>query len=144
MAGKRWDGTSNVNISNYKRWSGSSWVSCTGKRWDGTSWVVFTELPYDFEIKTKSGGTVINPIVYIDILSSNTTEYRAYPTGTTWRVTVGSTVVQNWSTNMSNISTGQGSNDSFYVTVESKLPNETTVYDSKIQYVSNTGGTTQM
>lgn len=40
MAGKRWNGSSFVDISTKNRWNGSSWVDLTtAKRWNGTSWI---------------------------------------------------------------------------------------------------------
>lgn len=42
MAGKRWDGTKQVDIQTYKRWDGTSWLNMVGKRWTGTVWETFT------------------------------------------------------------------------------------------------------
>lgn len=40
MAGKRWNGSSYVNITTKKRWNGSAWVDITtAKRWSGSAWV---------------------------------------------------------------------------------------------------------
>ena len=40
MAGKRWNGSSYVDINTKKRWNGSSWVDIvTAKRWNGSSWI---------------------------------------------------------------------------------------------------------
>ena len=39
MTAKRWDGSSQQDISTAKRWDGSSWVDITtAKRWDGNAW----------------------------------------------------------------------------------------------------------
>lgn len=39
MTAKRWDGSSQQDISTAKRWDGSSWVNITtAKRWDGNAW----------------------------------------------------------------------------------------------------------
>jgi hypothetical protein len=40
MAGKRWNGSSYVDVSTKKRWNGSSWINLTtAKRWNGSSWI---------------------------------------------------------------------------------------------------------
>ena len=40
MAGKRWNGSSFVDITTKKRWNGSAWVDLvTAKRWTGSAWV---------------------------------------------------------------------------------------------------------
>lgn len=40
MAGKRWNGSSYVDISTKKRWNGSAWVDIvTAKRWSGSAWI---------------------------------------------------------------------------------------------------------
>ena len=39
MADKRWDGSSQVDLTVRKRWDGSAWVDLTThKRWDGAAW----------------------------------------------------------------------------------------------------------
>lgn len=48
MAGKRWNGSSFVDLSTTrKRWNGSSWVDLvTAKRWNGTVWIdLFPDSP---------------------------------------------------------------------------------------------------
>lgn len=40
MAGKRWNGSSFVDITTKKRWNGTAWVNITtAKRWTGSAWV---------------------------------------------------------------------------------------------------------
>ena len=41
MAGKRWNGTSYVDLTTTrKRWNGSTWVDIvTAKRWNGSAWI---------------------------------------------------------------------------------------------------------
>lgn len=39
MTAKRFDGSSDIDLTTQKRWDGSAWVDLTtGKRWDGSAW----------------------------------------------------------------------------------------------------------
>jgi hypothetical protein len=61
MAGKRWNGSTFVDIATTrKRWNGSAWVDLTiAKRWNGTAWIdIFPDLgggpPPDPSLPTAS------------------------------------------------------------------------------------------
>lgn len=56
MTAKRWDGSSQQDISTAKRWNGSSWVDITtAKRWDGSAW-------QDITFAGGGGGEVLSAV----------------------------------------------------------------------------------
>lgn len=65
MAGKRWNGSSYVDVSTKKRWNGSSWIDLTtAKRWNGSSWIDLFPVSGALTFSTSDG--MFSDIYYCD------------------------------------------------------------------------------